>query len=74
MYSISFWKDTFERAVKSAAQGALLAWGVGDQIMNIFEADWGVAGGAALGAMILSILTSIISAPIGSKGDASLVK
>lgn len=73
MYRIAFWKDASERAVKTAAQFVIGAWGIGDGIFNALEMDWGFAGGAALGGMVLSLLTSIASAPIGSKGDASVV-
>jgi hypothetical protein len=72
MYSLTFWKDALERALKSAAQAVLLAWGGGDAIANLFVMDFQLALGAALGGAALSLLTSIISAPIGKPG-ASLV-
>ena len=73
MYSGAFWKDAFERAVKSAAQAVVLTWGVGDQMLDLFAIDGAASLSFALGGFVLSILTSVISAPIGEKGTASLV-
>lgn len=59
-----FWVETLERAVKSGAQGALLA--VGADQFNVLSLDWSVLGGFAGGAFLLSALTSIASGGIGS--------
>jgi hypothetical protein len=72
MWKAKFWKDLAERAVKSAAQAALLFWG-GDQFFSAWDADWGTAGGIALGAALLSALTSLISGKVGDSSSASLV-
>lgn len=58
MFSKLFWYDALERAVKSAAQGALTALG-GAKIGGLFTADWRNVGGAALMMAILSLLTSL---------------
>src|SRR5690606_32844640 len=39
IWSRAFWRDTAERAIKTAAQTAIVAWGVGDQLLNLFTAD-----------------------------------
>lgn len=71
MRTKAFWLDVIERAGKTAAQVLLSALGA-DQL-NLLSVAWlpvlGVAGGAAL----LSLLTSIVSAPVGEPGTASLV-
>lgn len=72
MWTAKFWKDLAERALKSAAQGALLFWG-GDQFFNAWNADWATAGGIALGAAVLSALSSIVSRPVTDSSSASLV-
>lgn len=74
IYSATFWKDAFERAVKSAGQAALLALGGG--AVNLLELDVVTVAGAAGGGFVLSVLTSIGSGalPIGTKGTASLTK
>lgn len=72
MWTATFWKAAAERAAKSAAQGLLLFWG-GDQVFNAWEAHWPAAGGVALGAAVLSVLTSIVSAQVGDSSSPSLV-
>jgi hypothetical protein len=57
IFTIVFWLAALERAVKSAAQGAILAFGAGQA--NVLELDWGTLGGFAGGAFVLSLLTSI---------------
>lgn len=72
MWEKAFWKAALERAAKSAAQGL-----VGMLVLdgtNVLHADWKVAGGIALGAAVLSLLTSIVSSPFGATpGSPSLV-
>jgi len=74
MFSKQFWMDTLERALKTAAQFGLFAWGttaftkVGDVVNT----------GAAVGLAIvfgagLSLLTSVASISIGEKGSPSLL-
>ena len=72
MFTIDFWKDAAERAIKTAAQSVILFWGVGDAMFNAFEMDWQGALGIALGGLVISLLTSLVSAPFTTKGTASL--
>ena len=72
MFTARFWKQAAERAAKSAAQGLIVYWG-GDQVFNAWSADWPAAGGIALGAAVLSVLTSVVSAPAGEPDSPSLV-
>lgn len=64
--------DAAERAFKAMAQALIAVWMVGDGF-DVFTVDWPAAGGVALSAALLSILTSVLSAPVGDKGTASLV-
>jgi len=74
MFSIKFWSDAFERLVKSAAQAVLTGFTIGEGF-NVFDVDLRLALGFAGGGAAYSLLTSIASAPFGSKdGSASLVK
>ena len=67
-----FWRETAERAAKSAAQSLLLLW-AGDSAFDLLNADPRVAGGIAAGAAVLSVLTSIASTSIGdSRSPAAL--
>ncbi|OBB15510.1 hypothetical protein A5731_00285 [Mycolicibacterium conceptionense] len=70
MWSLTFWKDTAERALKSFAQGVILALGGG--AVNVLTIDWLTLAGAGGGAALLSVLTSIVSAGVANKGTASM--
>jgi hypothetical protein len=59
----AFWRETAERAVKSAAQALLGLWPL-DQF-NVLDADPRLAGGIAAGAAVLSVLTSLASTAVG---------
>ena len=66
-----FWSSALERAVKSAAQSALLA--VGADQANALTADWATAGGFALGGFVLSLLSSIASSKVSEPDSPSLL-
>jgi len=72
MFTISWLRDAIERALKSAAQAIVLALGAAEGF-DLFAADWQNVASIAAGAAVLSVLTSVISAPFGVKGSASLV-
>ena len=72
MFTSKFWRDAFERAVKTAAQAVVVV--LGAEVANVFEVNWTETAGLALGAAALSVLTSIASAPFGDKETASLVR
>jgi hypothetical protein len=67
-----FWRDTFERAIKTAVQSVLLAI-VGATGADLFALDWQTIGIAAFGGAVLSVLTSIGSLPFGPAGSPSVV-
>ncbi len=67
-----FWISAAERALKSAAQGLVLAWFASGPA-DLFTLDARTGLGAFLGGGVLSVLTSIISAPIGADDTPSLV-
>ena len=71
MWTKNFWKQAAERAVKSAAQALLGLWTLDG--FNVLQADLPVAGGVALGAAVLSVLTSVASLPFGEDNDPSVV-
>ncbi len=73
MMKRQFWKETFERAVKTAAQGAVA--GMGAAGFNIIDVS--ALKAVALGALtgfVLSVITSIASAPFGPDDSASVVE
>jgi len=72
MLSASFWKQAAERAAKSAAQALLGLWAL-DGGFNVINVDLPLAAGVAGGAAVLSLLTSIVSAPFGADDSPSAV-
>jgi hypothetical protein len=72
MFTSTFWRDVLERAIKTAAQTALVAIGAAAGF-DLFTADFVTIGGAAAGGFVLSMLTSIGSAPFGTNGSPSLL-
>lgn len=74
LFSWTFWADALERAVKTAAQSVMVAATLSTAtFINLFELDLVVVGQAALSGAVFSILTSIVSAPIGESGTASML-
>jgi len=73
MFSVAFWKASFERALKTTAQSVLLALGASDVgPANLFEADWQNLVGFAVSGAVLSVLSSIISVPLSDGNGPSL--
>ncbi len=78
MFTRSFWVQAGERAVKSAAQMVIVAWGLdvaaSTGAVDAFALDWRLGLGAAAGGAILSLLTSLLSAGVGPSGTPSTVQ
>jgi len=72
MFTATFWKLAIERAVKTAAQTLILSAGAGAGF-DLYSFDLKAAAIATLGGLLLSLLTSIASAPFGTAGTPSLV-
>jgi hypothetical protein len=71
MWSLAFWKDTAERAIRTAAQALLALWGT--QVTGIMEVDWAQALSVAALAALSSVLMSLIATGVGDKGTPSFV-
>ncbi|WP_024356672.1 holin [Leucobacter chironomi] len=72
MFTLVFWRDAIERAIKTAAQTATALIGTG--MVGILDVDWVQVGSVTLVAAALSVLTSIGSGPVADPGTASLVR
>ncbi len=72
MLNAAFWTGAIDRAVKSFAQALLLLWGA-DAGFNILHVSMSGALGLGGGAAVLSLLTSIVSSPVGDKGSTSFL-
>lgn len=72
MFSLVFWKLAAERAIKSAAQAAIVVFGTAE-VTDAFTFNWKAAAGAAGAGAVLSVLTSVASAPFGPDDEPSVV-
>lgn len=72
--SAPFWKASLERMVKTMVQTFLVLAVPSSGLFNAFSMDWKTTGGLALSAGLLSVLTSLASAPIGGTDSPSLLK
>ena len=72
-----FWAETFERAVKTAAQVAITGmalYATADAAGTFSSVDWPMVGDMVLYATVLSFITSISSAAFNDPDTPSLVK
>lgn len=59
--------DLVDRAVKTAAQAALLT--LGADAVNAFTVDWADVAGMALGGAVLSLLTNLAHRGLSGEGS-----
>lgn len=71
-FTAAFWRGVLDRAVKSAAQVLLLLWGA-DASFDVLRVDWRGTLGLVGGAVVLSVLTSLLSNKAGEKGTTFLI-
>lgn len=57
MWTIGFWKKTGELAVRSGAHAVVITLG-GDYV-NAWDVNWSTTAGVVVGAMVLSVATSL---------------
>jgi len=68
MYDIRFWKAAAERAIKTFAQTLVALIGTG--MVGIMSLDWPQMLSISATATVLSVLTSVASANVGSPGPS----
>lgn len=71
MFTKKFWRQTLERAVKTFAQ-AIAALLVGDGV-GVLDVQWGKVLSIGALAAIASVVTSIVSLPLGEEDSPSAV-
>ena len=72
MRTKSFWIDAAERTIRTIAQSLLAL--MGTDALGIVGLDWMQMGSVAIGAGLMSLLTSIVASGVGDKGTAELVR
>ena len=72
MRTKSFWIDAAERTIRTIAQSLLAL--MGTDALGIVGLDWMQMGSVAIGAGLMSLLTSIVATGVGDKGPADLVR
>jgi hypothetical protein len=72
MFSVKFWKDAAERAIRTAAQALLALWAT--DVSGVLEVDWVQAGSVAALAALTSILMSIVATGVGDSDSAAFDK
>jgi hypothetical protein len=71
MLTLTFWQDALERALKTFCQALVAVLGAGS--VGLLNVPWVTALSTAGMAALLSLLTSVGSAPLGKRGEASLL-
>lgn len=70
--TVTFWRDTAERAVRTTAQAALAAITAG--ATGILDVDFAGVGSVAGLAAVTSVLMSLAGRGVGDPGTGSLIK
>lgn len=70
MFTVLFWKAAAERAIKTAAQAAVVL--IGADMVDVLTLDWVHVASLSAGAAVVSVLTSIASSAISSQPGPSL--
>lgn len=71
MFTRSFWKDAAERAAATAAQTVLALLGADG--FDLLDVDVYEVMGVSLGALVLSVLKSLVASKLHNPDSASLV-
>jgi hypothetical protein len=75
IFTRKFWRDTAERTISSAAQGAITGWGtaaVFTSVSDVVSAAQ-VAGFGALSMAVLTFLKCLVASNIGDGDSAALL-
>lgn len=66
MNTAAFWKSTFERAVRTAAQTLVATLGL--DATGVLDVAWGAGLGLAGSAALLAVLTAVATSGSGPEG------
>lgn len=71
MFTEDFWVEAADRAFKAAGYTLLAAWG--SEWTGPYALGWDTTWRMALGMAMISLLGSMVSAPLGRRGTATLL-
>lgn len=71
MWSLKFWRETVERAIRTAAQALLALWGT--QVTGVLEVDWTQAASVTALAALSSVLMSLIATGVGDHESSAFI-
>ena len=71
MWTVKFWQNALERAVRTAAQSLLALWGT--QVTGVLEVDWVQAASVAALAALTSVLMSLVATGVGDHNSPSFM-
>lgn len=71
MWSLKFWRETVERAIRTAAQALLALWGT--QVTGVLEVDWMQAASVTALAALSSVLMSLIATGVGDHESSAFI-
>ena len=76
IFTKTFWADTFERAVSTSAQSALLVSGLSDDVLGIInnQINLTLLVYAAVGGFLLAVVKALAAAQVGNKDSASFIE
>lgn len=72
MWSLGFWKQTAERAIRTAAQVALSFWVVGQT--GVLDVDWEQFASVTALSALASVAMSIVGSGVNDAETPSLVR
>jgi hypothetical protein len=67
LFSVQFWRNTLELAVRGAAICGGTA--IGGSTVDAWHLDWKAVSGFALSGAVLSVVASLSSIEVGQKGS-----
>jgi hypothetical protein len=71
MWSLKFWRETVERAIRTAAQALLALWGT--QVTGVLEVDWTQAASVTALAALSSVLMSLLATGVGDHESSAFI-
>ena len=72
MFTIKFWKDAGERAIRTAAQALIALWAT--DVSGVLAGDWVQAGSVSALAALMSVLMSVAATGVGDPESAGITK